>query len=82
MWVSLSGKHNLSLNDDKVSRKKDLTWNLSATVETVLIDVVRQEGRQRVEDDRLADIISALSARQERDGFLAAEVSGLYTNPR
>jgi antitoxin CcdA len=69
---------NLSLNEDLVSRAKGLTRNLSATVETLLADYVRdQQARQRAEDERLDEVISALNARHERDGLLSDEFSSL-----
>jgi antitoxin CcdA len=69
---------NLSLNEDLVLRAKGLTRNLSGTVEELLADYVRREqARKRAEDDRLDEVISALNARHERDGFLSDEFSNL-----
>jgi antitoxin CcdA len=69
---------NLSLNEDLVSRVNGLTQDLSGTVEELLAAYVRSEqARGRAEDDRLEDVISALNARHERDGFLSDEFSSL-----
>ena len=52
---------NLSLNEDLVLRAKALTQNLSGTVEKLLADYISNEqARQRTEDERLEEVISAL----------------------
>jgi hypothetical protein len=46
--------------------------NLSGTVEELLVVCMRREQeRKRAEDARLNEVISALNARHERDGFLS-----------
>ncbi len=67
---------NLSLNEGLVWRAKALTQDLSGTVEDLLAAYVGTEAaRQRVEDERLEDVISALNARHERDEFLSDAAS-------
>ena len=69
---------NLSLNEELVLRAKGLTGNLSGTVEKLLVDHVdREQERKRAEDDCLDEVISALNARHEQDGFLSDEFSSL-----
>jgi antitoxin CcdA len=69
---------NLSLNEDLVSRAKEFTRNLSATVESLLAGYVRGEyARKRAEDDRLDQVLAAPNAFHERHGFLSDEFSSL-----
>ena len=69
---------NLSLNEDLVAQAKKTTRNLSATVEKLLADHLKQEqARRRAEDEKLDEVISALNAFHERHGFLSDEFSTL-----
>lgn len=68
----------LSLNEDLLTRARQLTKNLSATVEELLAGYVQQEqARQRAADGELAQVISALNDIHARDGFLSDEFSTL-----
>ncbi|HEY4174638.1 MAG TPA: type II toxin-antitoxin system CcdA family antitoxin [Rhodopila sp.] len=67
---------NLSLNEDLVQQAKDLTRNLSGTVEELLAGYVASEqARKQAEDDQLENVINALNERHKRDGFLSDEFS-------
>ena len=69
---------NLSLNPDLVARAKELTRNLSATVEDLLAAFVRQEhARQRAEDERLQEVIAALNLWHDEHGLLSDEFPSL-----
>ncbi len=69
---------NLSLNPDLVARAKELTRNLSATVEDLLAGFVRQEqARQRAEDERLQEVIAALNLWHDEHGLLSDEFPSL-----
>lgn len=68
---------NLSLNEDLLSRARQITKNLSATVEELLASYVQQEqARQRAANEELDQVISALNAFNERHGFLSDEFPG------
>ena len=65
---------NLSLNEDLLTRARQITKNLSATVEELLADFVQQEqARKRAADEELDLVISALNEFNERHGFLSDE---------
>ena len=69
---------NLSLNSDLLARVKALTNNLSRTVEDLLTGFVHDEqARQRTEDEKIDEVVSALNASHERHGFLSDEFSSL-----
>jgi antitoxin CcdA len=69
---------NLSLNTDLVSRAKDLTTNLSGTVEDLLAGFVQnEEARKRADDEALDQVISALNAFHEQHGLLSDEFPSL-----
>ncbi len=69
---------NLSINEDLLSRAKQSTKNLSATVEELLAGYVQQEqARKREEDEALEQVITALNAFNERHGFLSDEFPNL-----
>jgi antitoxin CcdA len=69
---------NFSLNMDLVLRAKGLTRNLSSTVEDLLAGFVEQEqARQRADDERLEQVISALNAFHEQHGLLSDEFPSL-----
>ena len=68
----------LSLNEDLVARAKKSTRNLSATVEKLLADYMKQEqARRRAEDETLDEVVSALNTSHERHAFLSDEFSHL-----
>ena len=69
---------NLSLNADLLARAKALTNNLSRTVEDLLAGFVQDEqARQRAEDEKIDEVVSALNASHERNGFLSDGFSTL-----
>jgi len=69
---------NLSINEDLLFRAKQITKNLSATVEELLAGYLQQEhARRREEDEALEQVIAALNAFNERHGFLSDEFSNL-----
>jgi antitoxin CcdA len=69
---------NLSLNTDLVSRAKDLTTNLSGTVEELLAGFVQnEEARKQADDNALDQVISALNEFHEQHGLLSDEFPSL-----
>ena len=69
---------NLSLNEDLLTRARQVTKNLSATVEELLAGYVQQEqARRRAADDELDQVITALNDFHSRNGFLSDEFSTL-----
>ncbi len=69
---------NLSLNEDLLTRARQVTKNLSATVEELLASYVHQEqARRRAEDEALDQVIKALNDFHSRNGFLSDEFSTL-----
>ena len=69
---------NLSLNADLISRAKDLTTNLSGTVEDLLAGFVQSEqARKQADDEALEQVISALNEFHERHGLLSDEFPSL-----
>ncbi|NHN89493.1 type II toxin-antitoxin system CcdA family antitoxin [Acetobacter conturbans] len=69
---------NLSLNTDLLAQIREVTPNLSATVETLLGDYL-QSARQRREDEqrKLDGVIDAVNDLHARHGFLSDEFSTL-----
>ena len=70
---------NLSLNTDLLAQVREVTPNLSATVETLLGDYLQSarqqcENEQRKLDDGVIDAVNDLHARH---GFLSDEFSTL-----
>lgn len=69
---------NLSLNTDLLAQIREVTPNLSATVETLLGDYL-QAARQQHEDEqrRLDGVIDAVNELHAQHGFLSDEFSTL-----
>ena len=69
---------NLSLNTDLLAQVREVTPNLSATVEILLGDYL-QSARQHREDERrkLDGVIDAVNDLHTRHGFLSDEFSTL-----
>jgi antitoxin CcdA len=69
---------NLSLSSDLVRRARDLTPNLSDTVETLLADFVATEGARRADTQRQIDaLVAASNAFVARHGAWGDEFSTL-----
>ena len=69
---------NLSLNEGLLVRARQVTKNLSATVEELLAGFVHQEqARWRTEDEALDQVIKALNDFHSRNGFLSDKFSTL-----
>jgi antitoxin CcdA len=67
---------NLSLNEDLVQRARELTRNLSATVEDLLDDfVTREQTRRAAEDARLSRLIEAVDRFHAEHGLLSDTLS-------
>lgn len=65
---------NLSVNEDLLIRSKALTPNLSKTVETLLAGFVEAEyARRRADDEALEQVIAAVNAHHEQNGFIYDE---------
>ncbi|NVN11408.1 type II toxin-antitoxin system CcdA family antitoxin [Nguyenibacter vanlangensis] len=65
---------NLSLNTDLVAQVRDMTPNLSATVETLLGDYLQSARRRRADEQRKLDgVIDAVNELHTRYGFLSDE---------
>jgi antitoxin CcdA len=69
---------NLSLNEDLVAKARNLTGNLSGTVESLLAGFVeREQAQRRAEDKALDDVVMALNDFHDRHGFLSDEFPSL-----
>lgn len=69
---------NLSLNEDLLARARAVTRNLSSTVEELLAGFLHEDQiRRRVEDERLAEVITAVNAAHAEHGLLSDEFSSL-----
>ena len=69
---------NLSLNADLLRRVKELTPNLSATVEALLSDYLEAVRQQREEEQRELDhVVDAVNNLHARHGFLSDDFSTL-----
>jgi len=69
---------NLSLNTDLLTQIRDVTPNLSATVETLLGDYLQSARQQREDEQRKLDgVIDAVNDLHARHGFLSDEFSTL-----
>ncbi len=69
---------NLSINQGSLMRAKDLTRNLSGTVEGLLAEYVQvEQARKRAEDETLDGVVSALNALHGHHGFLSDEFLNL-----
>lgn len=69
---------NLSLNTDLLAQVREVTPNLSATVETLLGDYLQSACQQREDEQRELDgVIDAVNDLHVRHGFLSDEFSTL-----
>ncbi|MBV1833971.1 type II toxin-antitoxin system CcdA family antitoxin [Novacetimonas pomaceti] len=69
---------NLSLNTDLLAQVREVTPNLSATVETLLGDYLQSARQQREDEQRKLDgVIDAVNDLYARHGFLSDEFSTL-----
>ncbi|MCP9320667.1 type II toxin-antitoxin system CcdA family antitoxin [Acetobacter persici] len=69
---------NLSLNTDLLAQVREVTPNLSATVETLLSDYLQSAQQQREDEQRRLDgVIDAVNELHARHGFLSDEFSTL-----
>jgi antitoxin CcdA len=69
---------NLSLNEDLVAKAKNMTSNLSATVESLLAAFVqREQAQRRAEDKAVDEVVTALNDFHDRHGFLSDEFPSL-----
>jgi antitoxin CcdA len=69
---------NLSLNTDLLAQVREVTPNLSATVETLLGDYLQSARQQREDEQRRLDgVIDAVNDLHARLGFLSDEFSTL-----
>jgi len=69
---------NLSLNTDLLAQVREVTPNLSATVETLLGDYLQSARQQREDEQRKLDgVIDAVNDLHVRHGFLSDEFSTL-----
>lgn len=69
---------NLSLNTDLLAQVREVTPNLSATVETLLGDYLQSARQQREDEQRKLDsVIDAVNDLHTRHGFLSDEFSTL-----
>lgn len=69
---------NLSLNADLLAQVRQVTPNLSATVETLLGDYLHAAHEKREDEQRQLDgVIDAVNELHARHGFLSDEFSTL-----
>ena len=69
---------NLSLNTDLLAQVREVTPNLSGTVETLLGDYLQSARQQREDAQRKLDgVIDAVNDLHARHGFLSDEFSTL-----
>jgi antitoxin CcdA len=69
---------NLSLSTDLLAQVREVTPNLSATVETLLGDYLQSARQQREDEQRKLDgVIDAVNGLHARHGFLSDEFSTL-----
>jgi antitoxin CcdA len=69
---------NLSLNADLLAQVRSVTSNLSATVETLLVDYLHAARQQREEEEKTLDsVIDAVNEFHSRGGFMSDEFSTL-----
>ncbi|WP_025861366.1 type II toxin-antitoxin system CcdA family antitoxin [Acetobacter papayae] len=69
---------NLSLNTDLLAQVREVTPNLSATVETLLGDYLQSAHQQHEDEQRkLNGVIDAVNDLHTRHGFLSDEFSTL-----
>lgn len=69
---------NLSLNADLLAQVRQVTPNLSATVETLLGDYLHAAREKREDEQRQLDgVIDAVNELHTRHGFLSDEFSTL-----
>ncbi|MBB2158322.1 MULTISPECIES: type II toxin-antitoxin system CcdA family antitoxin [Acetobacteraceae] len=69
---------NLSLNTDLLAQVREVTPNLSATVEILLGDYLQSARQQREDEQRRLDgVIDAVNDLHTRHGFLSDEFSML-----
>ena len=69
---------NLSLNTDLLAQVREVTPNLSTTVETLLGDYLQSARQQREDEQRKLDgVIDAVNDLHARHGFLSDEFSTL-----
>lgn len=69
---------NLSLNVDLLAQVRDLTPNLSATVEALLAEYLQAERHRRAQESRQLDsVIDAVNDLHTRHGYLSDEFSTL-----
>jgi len=69
---------NMTLSEDLVREVRQLTRNLSETVETLLADYVEAERRKRADrEQRIDESIRLIQAHQEEFGLWGEEFSSL-----
>jgi len=69
---------NLTLNEDLVNEAKALTDNLSGVVESLLVEYVTREQRERLEKSKsIADTVAAWNTFNAKSGSIADEYSTL-----
>lgn len=69
---------NLSLNADLLTQVRNLTPNLSATVEALLGDFLQSVRREREEQEKaLGSVIDAVNEFHAKSGFMSDEFSTL-----
>lgn len=69
---------NLSLNADLLAQVRNVTPNLSATVETLLSEYLQSARERREEEEKALDsVIEAVNEFHTRCGFLSDEFSTL-----
>ncbi len=69
---------NITLDEDLVRQARQLTPNLSNTVESLLREfVTREHARRAVEDAALADVLDGFNAYHAQHGLLSDEFSTL-----
>ncbi|AXY20888.1 Post-segregation antitoxin CcdA [Komagataeibacter saccharivorans] len=77
-WSAPRRPVNLSLNTDLLAQVREVTPNLSATVETLLGDYLQSARQQREDAQRKLDgVIDAVNDLHARHGFLSDEFSTL-----